>query len=77
MQQLINFVLVNNLHTPSLYFKGKLDDAVSEKAAMEAQLKKDIEDLQGRLSQLDSDKQAGEKRLQEDLSQLHRDLIGN
>lgn len=59
-----------------LLFQSQLEDALSEKAAKEEQFKKEIEDLQSRLSQLDSDKEASERRQREDLAQLHRDLIG-
>lgn len=59
-----------------ILLQSQLEDALSEKAAKEEQFKKEIEDLQSRLSQLDSDKEASEKRQREDLAQLHRDLIG-
>ena len=39
-------------------------------------MKKEIEELQTRLTQLDSDKLATEKQMREDLSQLHSSLIG-
>lgn len=59
-----------------ILLQSQLENALSEKAAKEEQFKKEIEDLQSRLSQLDSDKEASEKRQREDLAQLHRDLIG-
>lgn len=59
-----------------ILLQSQLEDALSEKAAKEEQFKKEIEDLQSRLSQLDSDKETSERRLREDLAQLHRDLIG-
>lgn len=59
-----------------ILLQSQLEDALSEKAAKEEQFKKEIEDLQSRISQLDSEKEACEKRQREDLAQLHRDLIG-